>query len=1237
MQKVGKRLWAWILAAVLVIGAVPLGVLATESSLPFKVLADGQELTVTEEGTEFCDSLEEDVVKLSVTVPAGASSLVIRKRSADVSIYPATADGEGDSIGDGETSVTVDLTQGYLYLDMDCSASNGEIYHLYIHQESSGEGGAVDEGGSGDGAAVPFTVTVNGEEMTGIVTGEVNFVDWSGETRTYTSYTVTVPQGATEAVLTFEEDKQCTYYAADGNFIGFVGGDSSMTPAAEHTVAMQDENGDGEIDGVSVQIPDECTTEYYIQFVYGEVSGDAESCLTVLDTAPTAGETTVGALYMLEMRDVFAESAEHEVTYSYVTEPEVVNQHTKLVDGTLYFTDSETGEYKITLTAKCDEVTLTHTVTVTVGEASEGIEAQYSYDETAKSTVTVYVTLSNDGLPIKAADGTVMANLAVTVPYFDLSLYGLEDYYRYGTDGGKGPYTNDTVIQRPTGLHLYIYLLERYYMGLPENECCLGTSGVLEYAVETYVYDMYDGEAYESNGKRALLTSGGATSIYMVNFWGHDENLMYFRNHCYPFMGPGWGSTSDYILLSDGDAWDVGMFTNWSFNRNGKFACFDQDVYEADPGEEITVSTLGWGTTSAATDFEAMAEMQVVLYDSEWTEIKWYNSDEEDGNTVTFTVPDTAGTYYILGLDGNYGDAQADVAPAAARIVVGGTENGGSADVSTYYEDYPFISLKDDQDRYLVDITASEVDISNSGSQVTIPIHQVTVAEGTEKVYATFGPEETLGVYFAEYEVDSRTGNYGFEELNIVENKDGSVTVEIPIGKYCGTGKGIILEDSNYAWKYGFDFTVGEITEVEVGADTPVSRILLNDYAETLVYNNENGNTLQLTATVLPAEATGWELEWSSGDETVATVDENGFVTAVGEGETVITAAIGEISASCTITSEKYNTAPTVVSGTVTRDKIKSGEEVTLDVAAMFTDAQGDGLTYTAAVCEATGLSGSWEYAYTEIDGYDTTVTDGKFSVSFPEIGIYAVKLTASDGKLSATLTYQFTVVDNDAGVIHLNDGVTMDIFNVVVVGYSSEFKEDFEIPYKGTHDTTIHHIVLSRDTVSGGPNRKMDVTVENGYQWGQYGAAGKDTYFTTRADIGVFAADPNGTVTAHFLQFHTECGTHTDANHDGVCETCTLDFSCGTCGDEDGDTWCDTCGKLVEAGAEIRYGDLTGDGNVDNADVSAVLLGMNSTGLADDELAAADVNGDGNVDNADVSLILQYINGVITSLSPAE
>ena len=50
----------------------------------------------------------------------------------------------------------------------------------------------------------------------------------------------------------------------------------------------------------------------------------------------------------------------------------------------------------------------------------------------------------------------------------------------------------------------------------------------------------------------------------------------------------------------------------------------------------------------------------------------------------------------------------------------------------------------------------------------------------------------------------------------------------------------------------------------------------------------EVGDTHQFIATVLPAETTYPELEWWTDDETVATVDQNGLLTMVGEGTTTV-------------------------------------------------------------------------------------------------------------------------------------------------------------------------------------------------------------------------------------------------------------------------------------------------------------------------------------------------------------
>ena len=67
----------------------------------------------------------------------------------------------------------------------------------------------------------------------------------------------------------------------------------------------------------------------------------------------------------------------------------------------------------------------------------------------------------------------------------------------------------------------------------------------------------------------------------------------------------------------------------------------------------------------------------------------------------------------------------------------------------------------------------------------------------------------------------------------------------------------------------------------------------------------EEEEVLQLTATILPNETTDKTLSWSSSDEGVATVDNQGLVTAVAAGNVIITVTTTDgsgLSATCNIT-----------------------------------------------------------------------------------------------------------------------------------------------------------------------------------------------------------------------------------------------------------------------------------------------------------------------------------------------
>ena len=91
---------------------------------------------------------------------------------------------------------------------------------------------------------------------------------------------------------------------------------------------------------------------------------------------------------------------------------------------------------------------------------------------------------------------------------------------------------------------------------------------------------------------------------------------------------------------------------------------------------------------------------------------------------------------------------------------------------------------------------------------------------------------------------------------------------------------------------------VGE--EENPGSDgTLVEAISLNKTSLTLA----PGTSYTLTAKVVPTDATDKTLTWFSDGTAVASVDQNGVVTAVSDGSVVITAvALGGVSESCTVT-----------------------------------------------------------------------------------------------------------------------------------------------------------------------------------------------------------------------------------------------------------------------------------------------------------------------------------------------
>ena len=155
------------------------------------------------------------------------------------------------------------------------------------------------------------------------------------------------------------------------------------------------------------------------------------------------------------------------------------------------------------------------------------------------------------------------------------------------------------------------------------------------------------------------------------------------------------------------------------------------------------------------------------------------------------------------------------------------------------------------------------------------------------------------------------------------------------------------------------------------------------------------GISKTLTATVSPANATDKSVVWSSSNSSVAKIDSNGKVTAVGNGTATITVKTvdGSKTASCTVT---VSTLPSAVSLNKTTASLKKGETLTLSATVSPSDASNKSVVWS---------SSNTSVATVNSNGKVTAVGNGTATIT--------VKTTAG----SKTATCKVTVTTSPTGV----------------------------------------------------------------------------------------------------------------------------------------------------------------------------------------------------------------------------
>lgn len=206
----------------------------------------------------------------------------------------------------------------------------------------------------------------------------------------------------------------------------------------------------------------------------------------------------------------------------------------------------------------------------------------------------------------------------------------------------------------------------------------------------------------------------------------------------------------------------------------------------------------------------------------------------------------------------------------------------------------------------------------------------------------------------------------------------------------------------------------GYTASVSVTVNTPVVEIAVyNVLVSPKTVDLEVGETVQLIGAVEPLDATNQNVSWISNDPTIATIDSNGLVTAIGAGviDVTVSAEDGGYSASAIITVTGgtppdvavYNilVAPTTVS-------LEAGETVQL--------------TATTEPANATNQNVSWisnnpAIATIDSNGLVTAVGEGVIDVTVSaEDGGYSASslITVTGGTPPPVSVYNILVAPNE-------------------------------------------------------------------------------------------------------------------------------------------------------------------------------------------------------------------------------
>lgn len=205
-----------------------------------------------------------------------------------------------------------------------------------------------------------------------------------------------------------------------------------------------------------------------------------------------------------------------------------------------------------------------------------------------------------------------------------------------------------------------------------------------------------------------------------------------------------------------------------------------------------------------------------------------------------------------------------------------------------------------------------------------------SIAVTPDNVVMTVGDKDTLSVGYVPENAENKSVVWSSSDEAIVTVEEGVLTA-------VAAGDAVITADC--------DGVTDECTVTVNEKDIEVESVELNKTEAELVV----GETLRLEATVLPEEASGLTVTWSSSASEIVSVDDEGNVSALSEGKATITAEAGGVTATCDVTVSSASIPVESVTVSEESIEIKIGETFTLTATVLPENAEDKTVTWSSS------------------------------------------------------------------------------------------------------------------------------------------------------------------------------------------------------------------------------------------------------------------------------------------------